>query len=357
MTRPADHTIATLADLDAFDTIVDVRSPGEFAEDRIPGAVNCPVLDDDERARVGTMYKQVSPFAARRIGAALVARNIARHIETQFADHPKQWRPLVYCWRGGQRSGAMTIVLRQIGWDARQLDGGYKAFRRTVIADLETLPGTVDLHVVAGLTGSGKSRLLHALARAGAQVLDLEALAAHRGSLLGDLPDAPQPSQKAFETAVRSALRRFDPARPVFVEAESRRIGTLRVPEALIRRMRDAACVRLDADAATRVALLMDEYAHFFAQPERLAAKLDILVPLHGHDTVRRWRGRIDARDWPGLVAGLLEEHYDPAYTRSIRNHFVRYEQASPLVVGAADDATFDALARTLVRSVEPALA
>ena len=357
MTRPPETITATVDDLDRFDTVIDVRSPAEFAEDHVPGAISCPVLDDAERALVGTMYKQESPFAARKVGAALVARNIAKHIETQFMDRPKTWRPLVYCWRGGQRSGAMTIVLRQIGWDARQLDGGYKAFRRVVIAGLEALPVRLDLRVLAGLTGSGKSCLLRALARHGAQVLDLEALAAHRGSLLGNLPDEPQPAQKGFETAVWSAMRSFDPARPVFVESESRRIGVLRVPEVLIGRMREAPCLRLDADTSTRVALLMGEYSHFFTQPAQLAAKLDGLIPLHGHEPVRRWRQQIDARDWPGLVAELLEQHYDPAYSRSIHNHFVHYARAVPIRISAAGDAAFDALAESLVRSIEPAVA
>jgi tRNA 2-selenouridine synthase len=126
--------------LDDFDTIIDVRSPAEFAEDHIPGAINCPVLDDEERIRVGTLYKQVSPFEARKVGAALVSRNIAKHIENQLFDKPKGWKPLVYCWRGGQRSGAMTLVLGQVGWAARRLEGGYKAFRQRVLDDLDTLP-------------------------------------------------------------------------------------------------------------------------------------------------------------------------------------------------------------------------
>ncbi len=211
------------------------------------------MLDDEERARVGTIYKQQSAFEAKRAGAPLVAKNIARVIEERFADKPRAWRPLVYCWRGGGRSGALAHVLRQVGWDAIRLEGGYKGFRRQVVADLELLPAHVRFRVVCGPTGSGKSRLLEALARAGAQVLDLEILAAHRGSVLGDLPDAPQPSQKAFETSIWAQLSRFDAGRAVYVESESRKVGNLRVPDVLLTRMRESACVRLEAATPTRV--------------------------------------------------------------------------------------------------------
>lgn len=345
----AHPDVATVADLPAFDAIVDVRSPAEFAEDRIPGAWNCPVLDDAERARVGTVYAQESPFAARKVGAALVARNIAHHVETRFADFPRGWRPLVYCWRGGQRSGAMTLVLRQIGWDARQLGGGYRAFRRSVVADLEVLPGRHRFRVICGPTGAGKSRLLRALTTHGAQVLDLEAIACHRGSLLGDMPTEAQPSQKAFETALWAALRGFDPGRTVFVEAESKRIGRLRVPEALILRMRASPCLRVHSDTPVRVDLLMQEYEHFFETPDRLSAILDGLIPLHGHEVVRQWKRWIDAGAWPLLVRDLLERHYDPAYGRSIASHFPGGATADEVSVTGLDD--YDRVAADLASS------
>jgi len=338
--------VATVADLHTFDAIIDARSPAEFAEDRLPGAWNCPVLDDAERVRVGTMYAQESPFEARKVGAALVARNIARHLETRFAGYPRSWRPLIYCWRGGQRSGAMTLVLRQIGWDARQLGGGYRAFRRSVVADLEVLPALHRFHVVCGPTGSGKSRLLRALAAQGAQVLDLEDLAAHRGSLLGDIPAAPQPSQKAFETRLWSALRGFDARRPVFVEAESKRIGRLRVPETLILRMRASACLRVKSATPVRVDLLLDEYAHFLRAPASLTTILDSLVPLHGHEVVRQWQRWIEAADWPTLVGDLLSRHYDPAYSRSVDAHFPGFVDAEEVTVAGLTD--YDRIAAAL---------
>src|SRR5207237_4555966 len=236
-----------------FDAIIDARTPSEYALDHIPGAVSAPVLDDAERAEVGTLYKKVSPFEAKKLGGGLVAKNVARHVAQLFGQKDKTWRPLIYCWRGGKRSGAMAHILREIGWDAQTLEGGYRAYRRWVVDALATVPAQIDFIVVHGPTGSGKSRFLTALAKAGAQVLDLEALAAHRGSVLGGLPGEPQPSQKWFESQLLAALQKFDRARPVFVEGESKKIGQLQVPEALIARMRGSRCVTLDTDLATRV--------------------------------------------------------------------------------------------------------
>jgi tRNA 2-selenouridine synthase len=313
---------ATVAELNAFDEIIDARSPSEFAEDRVPGAINLPVLDDAERARVGTLHKQVSPFEAKKVGAALVSRHIAHHLETWFADKPRTYRPLVYCWRGGSRSGAMVHVLQKIGFAAVQLDGGYKAYRRHVVAELARLPPLFAFRVVCGPTGSGKSRLLQALADAGAQVLDLEVLAAHRGSLLGALPTQPQPTQKGFESAVWSALSRLDPAHPVYVESESRRIGTVQLPDALITAMRASPCVRLEVPAAVRVALLTEDYAHFLDDPDSLNARLNHLAELRGRETIAAWQALARERAWPELVAALLEQHYDPAYHKSLSHNY-----------------------------------
>jgi tRNA 2-selenouridine synthase len=302
-----------------FDEIIDVRTPLEFAEDHMPGAINAPVLSNEERAIVGTMYKQVSPFEATRVGAAMVARNIAAHLETTFADRPRNWRPLVYCWRGGKRSGSMTVWMNLIGWRARQLDGGYKAYRRDVVASLDTLPPTLKYVVLAGHTGTGKTRLLHALADIGAQTLDLERLAMHRGSLLGAMPDAPQPSQKSFDTALVGTLRAFDAQRPVFVEAESRRIGLISLPESLMTSLRGTTCVEVRTPHEMRVDLLLEDYGHLFAQPAYFRAQLLKLVPLHGHAVVGEWLDLLDAQRRRELFEVLVTKHYDPAYSRSSR--------------------------------------
>jgi tRNA 2-selenouridine synthase len=337
-----------LVTLGEFDAIIDARSESEYADDHIPGALNCPVLNDAERALIGTLYAQDSPFAARRRGAALAARNIAAHLEQRFAALPGAWRPLVYCWRGGERSAALTHVLERVGWRARQLEGGYRAFRRLVLAELDELPARFDLRVICGPTGSGKSRLLRALAQVGAQVLDLEELAKHRGSVLGELPQAPQPSQKRFETLIWWTLRRFAPARPVFVESESRRVGRLRVPTVLIERMRAAPCLKIELPLSERVRLLRDEYEHFERVPQDLIEQLECLLPLHGHAPVAQWKDLAAAHEWDRLVEALLTRHYDPAYARSIRKNFVQAEQAEILRIACADATEYAAAAQTL---------
>ncbi|HZQ72736.1 MAG TPA: tRNA 2-selenouridine(34) synthase MnmH [Burkholderiales bacterium] len=340
-----------------FDAILDTRSPAEYAEDHIPGALSAPVLDDAERAEIGTLYKQVSPFDAKKRGAALVARNIAKHIQDAFADKGKHWKPLVYCWRGGKRSGAMAHVLREIGWDAKTLEGGYRSYRRWVVEQLEQAPSRFDFRVIHGPTGSGKSRLLGALAAAGAQVLDLEGLAAHRGSVLGTLPGKPQPAQKGFESELLRTLRELDAARPVFVEGESRKIGEVQVPAALIERMRASPCVALETPLAVRVALLLDEYRHFTADRAALEAQLDCLVALHGHERIGEWKGLAARADWREFVRRLLVEHYDAAYRRSAERNFAQLPKAMRVHVCAADAAAFADAARRVLEGRAEALA
>ena len=337
-----------LSQLDTFDAIIDARSPGEYALDHLPGAINAPVLDDEQRIRVGTMYKQTGSFEAKKVGAALVAKNIARHIEELWIDQPREWRPLVYCWRGGNRSGSMAHILAKIGWPVVQLEGGYKAFRQEVNAALEH-PPALQFKVICGTTGSGKSRLLEVLAAQGAQVLDLEQLAAHRGSVLGHLPSQPQPSQKAFETLIWNQLRRFDPARPVFVEAESKKVGNLRVPAALMDTMRASDCIAMTLSLENRVRLLMEDYDHFLVTPEALNGQLEHLTQLHGKEKIASWQAMSHAGQMPELVEQLLLQHYDPAYLRSIDRNFSKYAQAVPLELADIDDASFAAAARQLI--------
>ncbi len=332
--------VATVAQLSGYDEIIDVRSPAEYAEDHIPGAISAPVLSNEQRAEVGTLYTQVSPFMAKKRGAALIARNIAQHLETLFSDKPKQWKPLVYCWRGGQRSGAMAHILAQVGWSTGRLEGGYKTYRRQVLADLETLPDTLHFRVVCGPTGSGKSRLLRVLHEQGAQVLDLEALAQHRGSLLGNLPDEAQPAQKMFDSRLWDALHHYDPQRPVFVEAESKKIGLLNMPEALLTKIRSSNCLLIEAPIAARVQLLMEDYKHFLADPALLTRCLAPLLPLHGHQVLERWQTLAEQGNWTVLVDELLTMHYDPAYRRSTTSNFTKLSTARVLQLDRLDEAT-----------------
>lgn len=303
-------------ELERFDVIIDVRSPSEFAEDHLPGAINLPVLDDEERARVGTHYTQVSAFEARRMGAALVSRNIARHLETALADRPKGFKPLVYCWRGGMRSQSMALVLASVGWKVTLIEGGYRTWRRQVVAALET--GTAPRVVlIDGQTGTGKTALLHALAAEGEQVIDLEGLAHHRGSIFGGFAGMPQPGQKAFETALHDHLRRMDPARPVFVEAESRQVGHRRIPPRLWEAMQTAPRIAVTVPVDERARYLVEAYPDLLADAGKLEAAFEGLKPFHAKSRIAEWRALADAGDWHALARALITEHYDPAYNRA----------------------------------------
>ena len=349
MSEKLPKGVATVAQLAEFDAIIDARSPGEFAEDRLPGAISLPVLDDEQRARVGTLYKQVSAFEAKKLGAALVSKNIARHIEEHLLDKPKHWRPLVYCWRGGQRSGAFSHILREIGWDAQRLQGGYKAWRRHVIEQLDLLPPSFRFRVVSGATGSGKSRLLEAIAARGGQVLHLEELAAHKGSVLGNLPDTPQPAQKGFESQLLAALSALDPARPVFVEAESRKIGRLQVPDALLAAIRGAPGLRIEAPLTARVEFLLRDYDYAVADPAWLVERLGHLRGLQSNETLARWQTLIAAGAFPVLVEELLTQHYDPLYQRSQAHNYDSFGAATRYTTEKLDAASLDRLAEEIL--------
>ena len=328
-----------------FDDILDVRSPAEFALDHLPHAVNLPVLDDAERAQVGTIYR-ASAFEARKIGAALVSANIGRHLAGHFALKDKDYKPFVYCWRGGHRSGSLATVLASVGWRVAVLAGGYKTYRAHVCRELDAVPPLFAYRVLAGATGTGKTRLLHALAARGAQTLDLEALANHRGSLLGDL--GPQPSQKAFESRLLDAFQPLDVRRPVWLEAESNRIGNLYLPPVLWACMRAASGVELRVPLAGRVQLLRREYAHLVADAEGLKLRLRPLAARHGLRQVDAWFAMIDAGAWDEFVASLLATHYDPGYAVSARRCFPGVTQVHELP--DASPAALEACASLLAR-------
>jgi len=338
-----------LQQLDTFDAIIDVRSPAEFTQDHMPGAINAPVLSNEERALIGTLHKQEGAFMAKRRGAVLVARNIAQHIDEQFQDKPRSWRPLVYCWRGGQRSGAMAHILKKIGWHACQLDGGYRAYRRQVRIDLDRLPEQHRWRVILGSTGSGKSRLLEQLRAAGGQVLNLEAIACHRGSVLGGLPHAEQPTQKWFDSQLWDALRQLDPKRPVFVESESRKVGAVHLPDGLLAAIRQAPCLHLELPLHERVSLLRADYTHYETAPDALITQLRCLRELHGHERIEQWISLAQTGQWERLVEKLLTEHYDPAYARSVGQNFPQAAQAKVLRIERSTDTAFKALAEELL--------
>jgi tRNA 2-selenouridine synthase len=305
------NSLADVLALD-FDDIIDVRAPAEWAEDHMPGAISLPVLDDAERARVGTIYKQVSPFTARKIGAALVAKNAALHLEGPLADKTGGWRPLVYCWRGGQRSGSFASILSQIGWRVEVVAGGYKSWRRLVVDALYTAPFPHRLVVLDGNTGSAKTEVLNLLPARGVQVIDLEGLANHRGSLFGSV--GAQPSQKAFEGRLALALARLDPSRPVVVEAESAKVGECRLPPRLWRAMVEAPRVAIAAPRRARAGYLVRAYADLVADVARLDGVVASLALAHPREVIAEWRGMVAEGRFVDLAEGLMARHYDPRY-------------------------------------------
>lgn len=318
--RPGD------LDLDSrpFSEIIDVRSPSEFAEDHLPGAINLPVLDDAERARIGTIFKQESPFLARRIGAAIIARRAADYLDGTLSEKPRDYQPLLYCWRGGMRSHSLATILAAVGWRTRLLEGGYKAYRKHLIEsfDAHLSSRAFKFVIVGGLTGSGKTRLLTKLEELGHQIIDLEGIAEHRGSALGESRTTTQPSQKRFENLLWETLRPLDPSRPIFLESESSRIGKLQIPAALWKHMGTAPSVEILIPRPLRAAYLLEHYEHFVEDPELLRNKLLKLHHLHGADQLEFWDRLILTGDWQGFTESILEVHYDPAYTRSRKKLF-----------------------------------
>jgi tRNA 2-selenouridine synthase len=340
----------TVDDIGSFDTVIDARSPAEFALDHLPGAINCPVLDDDERRIVGTLYKQTGAFEARRVGGAMVADNLARHLRERFADHPKNWKPLVYCWRGGLRSGSMVQWLRLVGWDAQQLAGGYKSYRRHVITQIDTLSPILDLVVLAGPTGSAKTRVLHALHVLGEQVLDLEGAADHKGSVLGSLPGTEQPTQKQFDTRLAVQMSEFDTSRPVYVEAESRKIGKLSVPTELLSRLRASPCIEIAASVEARLEFLLRDYAYLGDDADSLSAKLGLLKDMHSKETIARWQEWAWTGQLRPLYTELMAQHYDALYARSQSSHLFNWDKSEKLPTDDLTPAGIEALAREVIR-------
>lgn len=346
--------------LDEFDTIIDARTEGEFDEDHLPNAVNWPTLNNAQRIDIGTTYKQVNAFEAKKRGAAMAAANITAHINREVIDKPRDWKPLTYCWRGGKRSGSLSLILSEIGFKVTIIDGGYKAFRAALVDDIPRLVDKLDFRVICGPTGSGKTRLLQALAGLTSkgdqteppftpQVLDLEALANHRSSVLGVLPGQSQPTQKAFDTRVWNALRHFDPARPVYVESESKKVGNVAVPMALMEKMRASPCLNLQLPLEERVALLMEDYDFFVKDTAFFCSRLEALTAARGQAVVQAWQAQARANQCEPVVRELLTEHYDPVYLQSMQRNFKLYKTSKIITPQNHSMSAITQLARSLL--------
>jgi tRNA 2-selenouridine synthase len=344
---------ASLSDLAraGFDDVIDVRSPAEYAEDHLPGALSLPVFSNEERALVGRIYKQESRFRARKLGAAILARNAAAHLEGPLAEKPGGWRPLVYCWRGGQRSGAFATILREVGWRVETLAGGWKTWRRLVVARVHEAAVPAPVVVLDGWTGSAKTELLGLLPAHGVQVLDLEGMANHRGSVFGGRAGG-QPSQKAFESRLALALEGLDPARPVVVEAESAKIGAVSLPPPLWAAMKAGPRVALEVPAPVRAAYLARAYADLAADPAALARMIDRLRPLHPGKRIAAWQGLAADGAFEALALDLIEAHYDPRYARSRAR---RARPVAEVAAGSLAPAALPELAGRLAEAIRAA--
>lgn len=320
MQRPKVANINELSS-SAFDIIIDVRTPAEFELDHIPGAVNFPVLDNEQRIHIGTLHK-TSPFEARRLGAVLISRNVANILETKCGLWPKMFKPLIYCWRGGLRSGSLAIVMAQVGWQVHQLLNGYKAYRHTVLQTLPLLVAQSMIQIISAPTGSGKTHFLYALQRVGKQVIDLEGLAVHRGSVLGKVPGEDQPSQRMFESNLLVAMQKLDFSKPIYVESEGSKIGSICVPDILHKKMSSSKCIYMNVTVEERVRFLCEDYSQFTEDPELLITTLSYLSDLHSKDKIDEWSQLARAGDFELLVTQLLEQHYDPCYYKSLRRHY-----------------------------------
>ena len=256
-----EKKIENIGDCDA---VIDVRSPREFHEDHIIGAINLPVLKNNEHEKVGTIYKNISPFEAKKTGARLVSLNIASHLQTFFRDKKKSFKPLFYCARGGQRSNSFATICASIGWKCAVLDGGYKTYRKSVIREIEQFSKVCTLIVISGRTGNGKTEILSHISSLGGNIIDLEGLASHRGSMLGGFPGTEQPRQKYFETLLMEKIRKLDLSKPVFLEAESNKIGNVNIPSELFKKMQHSGCIVVENSRQNRVRFLVARYSNVF---------------------------------------------------------------------------------------------
>jgi tRNA 2-selenouridine synthase len=326
-----DATMQELKSSMSYDLIIDARSPREYEEDHIPGAINMPVVNNEEYAEVGTLHR-TDKMGAYRIGVRYSLVNIARHLEQDVSAYPDNARVLVYCFRGGKRSKLWMDALETIGYRVEKLKGGWKAYRRWVNEQLLEVPARYQYRVLSGPTGCGKTRLLYALSDVGAQVLDLEDIAAHRGSVLGALPDGTkQPSQKYFDTLLLKKLSEFDPAKPIWVEAESKKIGNVQLPDALLDTMRKGKSYSVVADMAQRVMLWREDYKHFEDDPMAMLDRLQFLKLHVGGEEFSAWEELAKRSAMPELFERLMVKHYDPSYRRSVLRNYPEIDQ-SPVV-------------------------
>jgi len=292
--------------------LVDARTPLEYEEDHIPGAINVPLLSNEERAEIGTLYKQCGPHEARLRGLELTARRFPAMVGEISA--AAGGRPiLVYCWRGGLRSKTVVAILQLTGFAAVQLEGGYKAFRKHVISSFEPFRPPGPLVVLHGMTGIGKTTFLLGLSSREFSVVDLEGLACHRGSAFGELGLNQTLSQKHFETIVWDAFRKVPAERPVIIEGESKRIGKVSMPGDMYEVMQGSLKVWCEASLETRVQRLTAEYG----VPEYRSGMEEALSRIKkrlGGDKFSEISGYLSRWEMTPFMTELIRQYYDKVY-------------------------------------------
>ena len=301
----------SLAEFEALPyPILDVRAPIEFAQGHVPGAINLPLFSDEERARIGTTYKQISQERAVHLGLEFFGPNMSAMIKKAQRLAPRK-EVRLHCWRGGMRSGSVLWLLELAGFKVHLLDKGYKEYRRDVLASFDT---PRNWRVLGGLTGSGKTDVLHRLAAAphAHPVLDLEGLAHHKGSAFGSIGQPAQPTQEQFENNLAAALALLPADAPVWVEDESRQIGRLTIPPTLFGQLRTAPRWVLEVPRAARVAKLAAEYGA--EDPTELAAAIERLHKRLGGLATQQALDAVTAQNFP-LMVELVLDYYDKTYT------------------------------------------
>lgn len=296
--------------------LLDVRSPGEFAQGHIPGALNLPLFSNEERALVGTCYKQEGRSAAVELGLGLVGPKLVEFVQWAKAQAP-QGQVRLHCWRGGMRSESMAFLLRTAGFEVWLLQGGYKAFRRWV---RETLALPRRILIVGGMTGTGKTEVLQALALRGEQVLDLEGIAHHRGSSYGHLNLPPQPTTEQFENTIALEWFQFQDDRPVWIEAESKQVGTCRIPPELFEQMERARIFELQRSPQERIQFLVELYGT--AGTAALLEATDRIRKRLGPEKTKRVKQAIEQGDLATAIEGVLS-YYDNTYRYDLNRRAV----------------------------------
>ena len=301
-----------------FSDIIDVRSPAEFKEDHISGSINLPVLNNKQRVDIGKIYKKESPFKAKKIGASLVSNNISKHLKKVLINKPGNWKPLIYCWRGGQRSKAFATVLSEIGWQVTILKGGYKTYRSSINNEINKLTKTSRFIVLKGPTGCAKTKILELLKKQGLSVLNLERLASHKGSLLGDIPNKKQPSQKMFESKIFSSLNNLKNKNKIFIESESSKIGNLFLPQIVLNKIKTSQAIEINANLDERIKFLLNDYSKYIREENSFLELFKHAKNKVSSKTINNWLKLYKNKNWYKLAHYLIVDYYDPLYKHNL---------------------------------------